>query len=88
MTLWAVHVEGPDDVLAAASEAAAIAEAEEINAYFARRAAEDPSPYDPTMSAKVIGWPFSPERHAKSLAEQERERVEIEAQRAAKKGSR
>ncbi len=68
--LWAVHVAGPDDVVAVADHDAAVVLATDINtvaAHLASRA--DASPLDPRLHATVIPWPHSRADHATALAE-------------------
>lgn len=68
--LWAVHVEGPDDVLAAADRADAETHANAINEWYARwstRPDADPG-LDPRVHANVIEWDGTPEDHAADLA--------------------
>lgn len=70
--LWAVHVQGPDDILAAASKEAADKQAAEINAafqQFQRRAGA--SDFDPRWHAVVARWDGTAEEHARYLAELE-----------------
>lgn len=67
--LWAVHVEGPDDVIAAADRAEADAKAVEINAAwetFSQR--PDASDNDPRWHATVVPWEWSAEDHAEEVA--------------------
>jgi hypothetical protein len=69
--LWAVHVQGPDDVLAMEDKPAAERRAAEINEWFERwsqRPEADPG-LDPRIHAEVIAWPHSAEGHAEALAE-------------------
>lgn len=71
--LWAVHVEGPDDVLAMPDAVEAEKQAEQINAAYERFAARpDASELDGRWHAVVIPWPYDAEGHAESLAEQVR----------------
>lgn len=63
--LWAVHVLGPDDIVAAPSKQAAEKAAAEITARFA-------SPCDPTdvpISGVCIPWPYNTSAHARDVAE-------------------
>jgi hypothetical protein len=64
--LWCVNVQGPDDVYAMPSKAAALEHANELNVYFAGREHHE---YDPIMRAFVIEWPHSAESFAESLAQ-------------------
>ena len=69
-TLWAVHVLGPDDVIAAADKAEAEKHAKGINDWFERwsqRPGFDPE-LDPRVHAKVIKWPYSAAGHAEQVA--------------------
>jgi hypothetical protein len=69
-TLWAVHVEGPDDILAMPDRATADIKADEINGIAQMlRNRPDASPNDPRISAKVIEWDGTAEEHAEYLAE-------------------
>lgn len=63
--LWCVHVEGPDDVYAAASREAARKHADTLNKAIDRMPHH---PDDPICRAVVAVWPHSPESHAESLA--------------------
>lgn len=67
--LWAVNVTGPDDLYAMASEAQALARANELNLYF-DKLDEKRHAYDPIMRAVVIEWPHTPESHAAALAKE------------------
>ncbi|HZN71226.1 MAG TPA: hypothetical protein VFC00_06030 [Micromonosporaceae bacterium] len=68
-TLWAVHVQGPDDVIAAADRGEAERRAAEINAVAAAVAARpDASPNDPKVYAVVIEWPYVRDEHAEEVA--------------------
>ncbi|RKR92840.1 hypothetical protein BDK92_7322 [Micromonospora pisi] len=67
--LWAVHVEGPDDVIAAADLAEADRKAAEINAaweQFTKR--PDASELDPRWHAVVVEWPSSADDHTEEVA--------------------
>ncbi|MFE1817044.1 hypothetical protein [Metapseudomonas otitidis] len=66
--LWAVHVEGPDDLYAAFSREDAERHASELNAI--------PTPDGISISAVVIPSPWGAVEHWQYLAEQEREHVE------------
>ncbi len=57
--LWAIHVEGSDDIVACADYAAAVEEAEALNLKL--------KDSDPAVIAKVIEWPFSGESHRREL---------------------
>lgn len=73
--LWALHVEGPDDLYAAPSQEAAEKRAVEFNAWWtARRAAgETRSEFAPTVNAVAVPWPYTPEAHAEDLPDWEEE---------------
>lgn len=68
--LWAVHVHGPDDVLAAESREDAETEAREINEWWATHRAEHPATpgISPNLHAVAEPWPFSDGDHAAGLA--------------------
>lgn len=70
--LWAVHVHGPDDVLAAESREAAETEAREINEWWAAHWAERPG-ISLSLYAVAEPWPFSDGDHAANLARREEE---------------
>ena len=63
-TLWAIHVEGPDDMIAAPSKDAGEREAALLNRYFARIVTNE---NDPDLRAVVVPWPYSADSHAHSL---------------------
>lgn len=74
-TLWSVHVQGPDDILAVVDRAEADKQAAQINDWYAavtQRPDYDPETF-PRVHADVIEWPFSPSAHAEQLAEREGE---------------
>jgi hypothetical protein len=60
--LWAVHVEGPDDIVAAKSKEDAEREADNLNNL---HLTEGLIP----ANAKAIVWPYSAEAHAKNIEE-------------------
>lgn len=66
---WAVHVQGPDDMLAAADRTDADRMASEIN-QVAQQIASRPnaSPLDPKLHAVVVPWEHSADAHADALA--------------------
>lgn len=69
-TLWAVHIQGPDDVIATDDRADAEMHANAINEWFARWSARpeaDPL-VDPRVRAEVVEWEGDPEGHAADLA--------------------
>lgn len=65
MTLYAVHVQGPDDIIAAPSKREAEVLAEKLNAFFVSLKS---GPAAPTIEAVVIAWPYAPSAHADELA--------------------
>ena len=68
--LWAVHVAGPDDVLAMASREAAETFAAGVNEVARRLSARpdaDPD-LDPHLSARVVEWDGTAADHAAALA--------------------
>lgn len=75
--LWCVHVQGPDDVHAMPSRAAALERANELNECFGRHPYEDG---DPIMRAVVIEWPHAADLHVTALYK----RAMADAARAAK----
>lgn len=73
--LWAVHVEGP--ILATPSREAAEAVATALNRdYEVFKARPTASPHDAGWHAVVIEWPYDPDGHAESLAQQAEEASE------------
>lgn len=64
--LLAVHVSGPDVLIAAADLAEAEHHVARINAYLASLP-EDGSDNWPVMRASVATWPYSAESHARAL---------------------
>jgi hypothetical protein len=67
MTLYAVHVQGPDDIIAAPSKREAEVLADKLNAFFAE-ITQKSGPAAPTIEAVVIKWPYAPSAHAEELA--------------------
>jgi hypothetical protein len=67
MTLYAVHVQGPDDIIAAPSKREAEVLAEKLNAFFVEMAQKS-GPASPLIEAVVITWPYAPSSHATLLA--------------------
>ena len=63
-TLWAIHVEGPDDIIAAPSRDAAEREVVLLNQQFA---SVPKSVNAPVVRAVVIEWQHTAEGHAQSL---------------------
>jgi hypothetical protein len=62
--LWCVHIEGPDDFVAAVSKEAAEREASAINAY-AERGGQGRGAAP--VRAVAMQWPFTPEAHARAV---------------------
>lgn len=73
--LWAVHVEGPDDVLPARDREAAERLAAEINAGWAAYREVRPAVpgVSPELRAFVVRWPFPRDEHAARVELYERE---------------
>ena len=68
--LWAVHVEGPDDVVAMVDKESAEREAAAINAFWERyKQRPDASEHLPNVTASVIPWDGPAWQHAADLAE-------------------
>lgn len=70
-TLWAVHVEGPDDVIPMPDRTTAEQAAARCNAgadAFRARPDYDPD-HDAIWHAAVTPWPWDPEGHAEALAD-------------------
>jgi hypothetical protein len=69
-TLWAMHVLGPDDIVAMPDRATAEAKAAEVNA-IAEMLRRRPTAWDldPHLSAAVIEWTGTAAEHAADLAE-------------------
>lgn len=67
--LWALHIEGPDDILAAPSKEAAEERARQLNEIWAKAEAAQPSENWPVMNAVVVPWTGSAENHARDLAD-------------------
>lgn len=70
--LWAVHIQGPDDIVAEVSREVADSNAKGLNDWYEARTKDDD--YDPAtfprVHAEVIPWPFDREAHAESLKRQ------------------
>lgn len=62
--LWALHVEGPDDVLAAPSADEAMRVAVKMQRWWE---AQPHHEYNPVLKFSVVPWPHSPESHARDL---------------------
>jgi hypothetical protein len=65
LTLWCVHVLGPDDVHAAPSHLAAVTHAHELNKHLYSRA--DKKCDDIMCFSYAAPWPHSKESHAKAV---------------------
>lgn len=65
--LWAMHVQGPDDVWAAPSKERAEAAAIRLNDFWAEKIASKNDPDFPMINAVVIPWSSSPESHAEAV---------------------
>ena len=78
LTLWCVHVAGPDDLYAEMTHAAAVARADELNRVVIHRGASDTE--DVLCFAYADVWPYSREDHAKAMKKDE---AEQEVQRKA-----
>jgi hypothetical protein len=68
--LWAIHVQGPDDVIAVADRDEAQQHADGINRRYAEHTRDpefDPGVY-PRIRAVVIEWPYDRAAHAEDLA--------------------
>lgn len=69
-TLWAVHIEGPDDIIATVDRDEADQQARQINDWYTavtKRPDFDAETF-PRVHADVIEWPFSPAAHAEDVA--------------------
>lgn len=64
LTLWCVHILGPDDVLAAPCHEAAVVHARELNKAAHGRAN---APADVLCFAYAAPWPHRPEAHAEAV---------------------
>lgn len=69
--LWGVHLIGPDDLLACASRADAVTEAERINTFIQEHYEREREHDDllPKVKAEVVVWPYDAESHAEDLTE-------------------
>lgn len=65
--LYAVHIQGPDEIIAAPGKREAEVLTEKLNIYFAE-VAQKSGPAAPTIEAVVIAWPYAPSVHAEELA--------------------
>jgi hypothetical protein len=80
MTLWCVHIPGPDDLHAAPDRATAKRMASEHNTWLDQKYWEESINFGgdwPTRvacTAVVIEWPWSAESHATALMREEAER--------------
>jgi hypothetical protein len=68
MTLYAVHVQGLDDIIAAPGKREAEVLAEKLNEFFAE-IKQNSGPAAPTIEAVVITWPGGALSHVVALAE-------------------
>lgn len=68
-TLWAVHIEGPDSVIARPSKDDARRDAAELNAQYVKyKQRPDASEDDARWHATVVPWHGSAKEHAEALA--------------------
>lgn len=70
--LWAVHVQGPDDIVAEESRESADRNAAALNQWYENRTKDpdfDPRTF-PRIHAEVIEWPYERDAHADALARQ------------------
>ncbi|MFI1194063.1 hypothetical protein ACH4T9_12510 [Micromonospora sp. NPDC020750] len=67
--LWAVHVQGPDDMVPFLDKAAAEKLTEFLNGEDAKERAKD-KPYSVFYNAKLIPWPYSRNAFAEALREE------------------
>lgn len=68
-TLWAVHVQGPDDIIAQPDKAVASKFAADLNGWYEARSKEpdfDPKVF-PRIHGEVVEWPYDRDAHAESL---------------------
>lgn len=65
--LWAMHVQGPDDMWAAPSKERAEAAAKALNDFWAEKIASKNDPDYPVVNAVVVPWDGTPEAHAKAV---------------------
>lgn len=68
--LWAVHYEGPDEVIPAESEFEARRLASEFNTAWDRDP-QNSHPYQPKVEAFAVPWTGTPEEHHRLLLSQE-----------------
>lgn len=72
-TLWAVNINGPDDIFAVPCREAAIHNANRFNAWweetFRAKRLDDPNELTPVMWAVPVEWPYGAESHASNLAD-------------------
>ena len=66
LTLWCVHILGPDDVLAAPTHEAAVVRAKELNQAVHRKVN---APDDILCFAYAAPWPHDAQSHADNLKE-------------------
>jgi hypothetical protein len=60
--LWALHVTGPDELIAEPDERRA-----RIDKATCDRLDSVRGPADPVLAAQIVEWPYSPEAHAAQL---------------------
>ena len=65
--LWMLHIEGPDDIVAAPSFMEAVAVAAQYNAYWSEVKARHNSEHYPTLRAVVHEWDGEPWDHQASV---------------------
>lgn len=85
--LLAVHVEGPDDIIAVASREEGEKLIEEINKTqrdLIASAPADKRDLYPLVQASVIKWEWEPARHAELLIEQQEDEKRFQQVRTAK----
>lgn len=68
VALWAIHIQGPDDLFAMPSKEAAESHAAILNNEFKARKIERGENY-PSITVAVIPWTGSAESHASNMTE-------------------
>lgn len=67
-TLWAVSIQGPDDIIASADHLSAVKIANTFNRFWQQMKEKAPQRlHDPRMWAVPVEWPYTAESHAESL---------------------
>jgi hypothetical protein len=67
-TLWAVSIQGPDDIIAAADHLSAVKIANTFNRFWQQMKEKAPQrAHDPRMWAVPVEWPYTAKSHAESL---------------------